>query len=293
MQELLFDSQFLARLEQLELLSRRTFVGRTAGQRRSQKRGHGVEFVDYRNYVKGDDLRYIDWNIYGRLEKLFLKISLQEEDLHLHLLIDGSRSMAFGKPDKLLHAKRIAAALAYIALGGLDRVQITFFRDGLAEKLPACRGKGSIFKIFDFLNRVEPSGGTGLLESLKRYRLAGPQPGILVLLSDFLDPEGFEQPLRQMLSRKYQLCLVQTLAREEIEPDLVGDLRLIDAETGAAREVSLSPRILKQYRQTAEFYCNSLRSFALERDALYLRTFSDEPFEDFILRSLRKQALLG
>jgi len=96
-----------------------------------------------------------------------------------------------------------------------------------------------------------------------------------------------------MLSRKYQLCLVQTLAREEIEPDLVGDLRLIDAETGAAREVSLSPRILKQYRQTAEFYCNSLRSFALERDALYLRTFSDEPFEDFILRSLRKQALLG
>jgi len=290
---LIFDSAFLSRLEQLELLSRKTFVGRTAGQRRSLKKGHGAEFVDYRNYVKGDDLRYLDWNLYGRLERLFLKISLQEEDRHIHFLIDTSRSMDFGKPSKLFHAKRIVAALAYVALGGLDRVEITAFREDLTERLRPCRGKGAIFSVLDFLTRLEAEGATGLPASCRHYRMAGPSPGIVILLSDFLDPGGFEQPVKNFISRKFDLCLIQVLAREEMEPNLAGDLRLIDAETGLAQEISVSPRVLKRYRQTAEFYCERLKEFASQRDVTYLLTLSDEPFEELVLRSMRRMAVLG
>lgn len=292
-ESLLFDSDFLARLEQLQLLSKKTFIGRTAGQRRSRKKGHGVEFVDYRNYVKGDDLRYLDWNLYGRLERLFLKISLQEEDRHIHFLLDTSRSMEFGHPSKLLHAKRIVAALAYVALCGLDRVEITAFREDLTERLRPCRGKSAIFSVFDFLSRLEAGGTTGLPASCRHYRAANPQPGMVILVSDFLDPGGFEQPIRNFLSRPFDLCLLQVLAREELAPQLAGDLRLIDAETGQAQEISVSPRVLKRYRQTAEFYCERLREFALQRDVTYLLTLSDEPFEELVLRSMRRLAVLG
>lgn len=288
-----FDSRFLARLEQLAMLSRKTFAGRTAGLRRSLKRGQGAEFDDYRNYVQGDDLRYLDWNLYGRLERLFLKISLQEEDLQVHLLIDSSRSMAFGEPGKLDHARRIAAALAYITLCGLDRVEITAFRGGLAERMPPCRGKGSIFQVFDFLSRLEPRGETGLLESFHHYRLSNPRPGMVVLISDFLDPEGFEGPLKNLLSRKFDLNLIQVLAPEEVQPTLAGDLRLIDSETGAATEVSISPSTLRRYRRTAEFYCDSLKRFCQERSVNYLRTLTSDPFEELILRSMRSAAIIG
>lgn len=288
-----FDSGFLSRLEQLEMLSRKTFQGRTSGQRRSTKRGQGVEFVDYRNYVKGDDLRYLDWNIYGRLEKLFLKISLQEEDLHVHFLLDASRSMAFGEPDKLTHAKHIIAALAYVVLCGLDRVEITVFREGLADRLPPCRGKGSIFKIFDFLSHIKPEGETGLLASCRHYRLSNPQPGMVILVSDFLDPAGFETPLKSFLSRKFDLCLVQVLAHEEWVPSLSGDLRLIDSETGQEQEISISPGIIKRYRRTLEAYCTRLKTFAMERNVSYLRTTTDDPFEDLILNYMRRQGVLG
>jgi len=292
-EELVFDSKFLARLEQLELLSRKTFVGRMSGLRRSLKRGQGVEFVDYRNYVKGDDLRYLDWNLYGRLERLFLKVSLQEEDLHVHFLIDASASMGFGRPSKLFQAKRIAAALAYVALCGLDRVEMTAFRDGLAERKPPCRGKGSIFSLFDYLSRLEPGGSTGLLTSLHHYRLSNPRPGMIFLISDFLDPAGFEQPLKNLLSRRFDACLIQVLAREEVEPDLAGDLRLIDAETETAQEVSISPAVLKRYRRTAEFYCDQLRRFALKRGLSYVRTLTDESFDALVLQSMRGQGILG
>ena len=288
----LFDSSFLARLDRLELLSRKTFSGRTAGKRRSCRRGHGVEFVDYRNYVQGDDLRYLDWNIYGRLERLFLKISLQEEDIHVHFLLDASASMSFGSPSKFDHARRIAAALAYVALGSLDRVEITSFREGLSERLQPCRGKGSIFKIMEFLDRLETEGQTGLLEACRRYRVAEPSPGVVFLISDFLDPSGFEDALRHFISRRFDLCLVQVLARGEVEPDLSGDLRLVDIETGQAHEVSIGPAVMKRYRRTFDFFCGSLRRFAMERDVAYVRTISDEPFDRLVLNTLRSLGVL-
>src|SRR5437660_8421240 len=153
----LLGSHFLAKLEQLELVSRKIFLGRMKGERRSKKKGQSVEFADYRNYVVGDDLRFLDWNLYARLDKLFLRLFMEEEDLHFYVLIDNSLSMDFGTPSKLHYAKQIAAALAFIGLVNLDRVVIEAFNDRLTQSLPAVRGRRSLWRLLDFLTKIDPA----------------------------------------------------------------------------------------------------------------------------------------
>ena len=155
----------MRRIEKLNIVSKRIFRGRMKGERRSKQRGYSSEFADYRNYVEGDDLRFIDWNIYGRLDRLFLKLFLEEEDLHVHLLVDTSMSMGFGMPHKLDFAKRVAAAIGYIGLANMDRVQVHAFGEGLSGKTSALRGKVSSHKLFSFLEDLEPCGITGLRDT--------------------------------------------------------------------------------------------------------------------------------
>src|SRR5271168_4008019 len=151
----LLEPDFLARLEQLELVSRKIFMGRMKGERRSKKKGQSVEFADYRNYVIGDDLRFLDWNLYARLERLFIRLFMEEEDLHFTVLIDNSLSMDFGNPSKLHYAKQVAAALGFIGLVNLDRVVIEAFNNRLAQSMPAVRGRRSLWRLLDFLNKIE------------------------------------------------------------------------------------------------------------------------------------------
>src|SRR3954453_20419405 len=151
----LLDAQFLARLEQLELVSRKIFLGLMKGERRSKRKGQSVEFADYRNYVKGDDLRFLDWNLYARLDRLFLRLFMEEEDLHFYVLIDNSLSMDFGTPTKLHYAKQIAAARGFIGLVTLDRVVIEAFNNKLAQSLPALRGRKSLWRLLGFLDKLE------------------------------------------------------------------------------------------------------------------------------------------
>src|SRR6058998_3239844 len=146
----LLDPQFLARLEQLELVSRKIFLGRLKGERRSKRKGQSVEFADYRNYVIGDDLRHLDWNLYARLDRLFIRLFMEEEDLHFYVLIDNSLSMDFGTPTKLHYAKQVAAALGFIGLVNLDRVMIEAFNNRLTQSLPAVRGKRSLWRVLEF-----------------------------------------------------------------------------------------------------------------------------------------------
>src|ERR671935_168197 len=145
----LLDPEFLARLEQLELVSRKIFTGRMKGERRSRRKGQSVEFADYRNYVVGDDLRFLDWNLYARLDRLFLRLFMEEEDLHFYILIDNSLSMDFGTPTKLHFAKQVAAALGYIGLVNLDRVVVEAFNDRLVQSMPAARGRRSVWRLMD------------------------------------------------------------------------------------------------------------------------------------------------
>src|SRR3954447_24025384 len=192
----LLDPQFLVKLEQLELVSRKIFLGLMKGERRSKRKGQSVEFADYRNYVKGDDLRFLDWNLYARLDRLFLRLFMEEEDLHFYLLIDNSLSMDFGTPSKLLYAKQVAAALAFIGLVNMDRVVIEAFNEKLTQSLPAVRGRRSLFRVLDFLHKVEPAGPSNLRESLRTFSLKSSGKGIVVLLSDFMDKGGYEDAPR-------------------------------------------------------------------------------------------------
>src|SRR5438270_3918448 len=154
----LLDPEFLARLEQLELVSKKIFLGRLKGERRSKKKGQSVEFADYRNYVVGDDLRFLDWNLLARLDKVFIRLFQEEEDLHFYVLIDNSLSMGFGTPSKLHYAKQIAAALGFIGLVNMDRVVVEAFNDRLTQSMPAARGRRSLWRLLDFLQKVESAG---------------------------------------------------------------------------------------------------------------------------------------
>src|SRR5215207_7572875 len=161
----LLDPKFLAKLEQLELVSRKIFLGRMKGERRSPRKGQSVEFADYRNYVVGDDLRFLDWNLYARVDRLFLRLFMEEEDLHVYVLLDNSLSMDFGTPTKLHYAKQVAAALGFIGLCNLDRVVVEAFNDNLTQSLPAVRGRRSLWRLLDFLGKVEPAGPSDLKQA--------------------------------------------------------------------------------------------------------------------------------
>ena len=192
----LLSPSFLNRLEQLELVSRKVFLGQMRGERRSPRQGISVEFSDYRNYVPGDDLRFIDWNIYGRLDRLFLKLFLEEEDLHVYLLLDTSQSMAFGAPEKLHYAKQIAAALGYIGLTRSDRVIIESVAGDSSLKMPPLRGKQQGLQMLEFLELLQTGGGTSLAQSLRDFSVRNSGRGIVVLISDLMDKDGYESGLR-------------------------------------------------------------------------------------------------
>src|SRR5215471_2658425 len=226
----LLDPKFLAQLEQLELVSRKIFLGRMKGERRSKRKGQSVEFADYRNYTVGDDLRFLDWNLYARLDRLFLRLFMEEEDLHFYLLLDNSLSMSFGEPTKLHYARQVAAALAFIGLVNMDRVVIEVFNDRLTQSLPAARGRRSLWRVFDFLQKVEPAGPSDLRRALRTFSLKCSGKGIVVLLSDFMDKGGYEDALRYLVARQLDIYVIHILSQEEIEPEVVGNLRLTDIE---------------------------------------------------------------
>jgi uncharacterized protein (DUF58 family) len=226
----LLEPELLRKLERLALISRRAFVGRTMGERRSTKRGSSVEFADYRDYSPGDDFRRIDWNAYARLDRLFLKLFTEEEDLAVHLLLDASRSMEFGAPSKWNYGRRTAAALAYMALFHHDRVSVGLFGERLAACQPPTRGRGRASHVMEWLSRAELQSGTDVGRSLKEYagRLAA--PGVAVVLSDFFSP-GWEAGLRALADRRCEVTVLHLLDDAEVSPRLEGDLRLVDAET--------------------------------------------------------------
>ncbi len=289
----LLDPAFLKKLEALSLVSKRVFAGQTKGERRSTKRGSSIEFADFREYTLGDDLRYVDWKAYGRLEKLFLKLFVEEEDLSIHLLVDTSQSMEFGSPvTKAVYARRLAAALGYIALSEYDRVLLASFSGGLGEMMPPMRGKPGIFPFFQFLEtRMPTGGGTRFGDALAQYAARAKNVGIAVIVSDFFD-ETHVQGIKALLSRRFQVVLLHVLDEEELHPTLTGDLRLVDSETGSIREVSISPHLLAQYEAQLQSFCAGLQALANRYNLDYVRASTGLPFEDVVLKSLRGGGLV-
>jgi len=288
----LLDAAFLARLEQLEIVSRKIFLGRTKGERLSKRKGQSVEFADFRNYVIGDDLRFLDWNLFARLDRLFLRIFLEEEDLHFYLLLDNSLSMDYGNPTKLHYAKQVAAALGFIGLTNLDRVMIEAFNDRITQSSRALRGRRSLWRLLDFLNKVEPAGPSDFTRALKAFSLKCPGKGVVVLLSDFMDKGGYEEGLRYLIARNMDIYAVQILSQEEIEPPMVGDLKLTDVEDQDEAEVTISAPLLKRYKETLATYRAQLAQFCTRRGVTYLFTSNQVPFERMVLGYLRQRGLV-
>ncbi len=288
----LLDPEFRNKLDQLALVSRKIFAGKLRGERLSKRRGDSAEFADYRNYVSGDDLRFLDWNIYARLESLFLKLFLQEEDLHVSILIDISKSMDWGDPHKGLYARRIAAAIAYIGLVNFDRVSLYAYSNGLQYELTGVRGRRLVFKVIDFLSRAPYEGANNLPRACKQFATRHPQPGIVMLLSDFFEKSGYEDGIRYLLGRSYDVYALQILSPEEIDPPLVGDLRLMDIEDNDTAEVTVSRALINRYKRNLESYCGELREYCTRRNVSYLFTSSDQPFDQIVLSYFRRRGLL-
>jgi uncharacterized protein (DUF58 family) len=286
-----FTPEFLAQLERLALVSRRTFRGSVKGERRSLRRGHSVEFCDYRAYGIGDDLRYVDWNIYGRLDRLHVKLFVDEEDLCLHLLVDASASMNFGAPTKLQYGLRLAAALGFVGLVNLERVGVAVLRDRVAEGWPPTRGRNQVVAMTDFLANVRPAGGTSLNDGLASYAFRAREPGLIVVMSDFLDPNGFENGVRALLERRFDVHLVHLLDPDEMSPDLAGDLRLLDSETGALRELTVDGEALRAYRDRLYQLFERVETFCRTKEIGYHRVVTDTPVEQFVISQLRGRVL--
>lgn len=283
----LFTSDFLAQLERLALLSRRTFRGAVKGERRSPRRGHSVEFCDYRAYGVGDDLRYVDWNIYGRLDRLHVKLFVDEQDLCLHLLLDASSSMSFGTPTKLAYGMRLAAALGFVGLVTHERVGVGVLRERAAEGWPPTRGRNQVAGLVDFLTAVEPAGGTSLNEALASYTMRAREPGLAIVISDLLDPSGFEAGVRALLERRFDVHIVHVLAPEEMNPEVAGDLRLLDSETGEIRELTLDAEALRVYRERLSQFFERIETFARTKEIGYHRVVTETPVEEVILSQFR------
>jgi uncharacterized protein (DUF58 family) len=288
----LLSPQLLAQLERLELVSRKIFRGRMKGERRSKRKGQSVEFADFRQYVPGDDLRFIDWNVFARLERLYLKLFLEEEDLHFFSLIDASTSMDFGEPSKLQYAKQLAAALGFIGLCRADRVKIESLGTTSKNPGPTLRGRSSLWRMQEYLDAIEPGENVSLADGIKNFCLRNPGKGILVLITDLLDKEGYEKAMRFLVAQQMDVYLIHVLSPEEISPEVKGDLRLIDAEDSDVAEITVSRPLLDKYKRTLATFIDGAREFCTRRGMTYLMVNSQTPVETLVANYLRKRGLV-
>ena len=313
----LLTPELLRRLEQFQLLAARRAKSSSKGERRSKARGQSVEFADHRSYVPGDDFRYLDWNLFGRLDKLFLKLYEEERELPVRIFLDASESMTFGEvlahghPSKFDFARQVAAAIGYVALCGFDRVSIVPFpntergtqseqtgaltSEELAARgaLRSVRGKKSSMQFFQNLHALTAAGGADLNEALRRGALEARHTGLAIVLSDFLDPAGYESGLTALVGRGFQVNCVQILAPEELSPSTFGDLRLVDSESGGLQEVTFGRYRMKAYQQTVQNFIQRLREFTTKRGINFFMAPSNMDLQDLLLKQLRKSEVWG
>ncbi|HJQ25018.1 MAG TPA: DUF58 domain-containing protein [Blastocatellia bacterium] len=292
----LLDPAFLRKLERLRIQARRAFPGTMRGERRSTRRGASVEFADFRKYEAGDDFRHVDWNIYARLERLMLRQFVEEEDVRIDILIDQSQSMRFGESrTKFDFARRAAAALTFLGISSLDRVAVATFDAMLRERMRALRGRGHLLNVLRFLDGLatddesvegQASAQTDLSAVLRGFQRLSARPGIVFVISDFLDAGGFRTEMKLLARRGFDLNLIQVLAADELSPAVAGDLLFVDSETGETREITVNERLVGAYKATLNEYTHGLESFCRSQGIGYTLVSADAAFEDLLLKNL-------
>lgn len=288
----LLSVKYLKQLDGLQIRAHEMFRGKSKGERRSPNRGVGIEFVDYRPYELGDDLRHIDWNVYARLNLPFIKLFSADEDLSIFIFIDNSKSMSFGTPAKLECAKRIAATLSYIGLANFDRVSIIALSDQMIPIVPLTYGKSQFPKVSRAIEAIATGRETHLGSSLTHFGASTRQTGVAIVISDFLDRDGYELGLKQLIARKFELTVIQLLSDEELHPNLSGELHLEDAETGKKKEITVSDRTLANYRERVNAFCNRLEGFCLNQRITYIQINNRVQIEELIVQNLRQSGLI-
>ena len=291
--------QFLKQLDPFHIGAKHSFRGKFRGERRSLNRGTGMEFADYRAYEPGDDLRYVDWNIYARLGKLFIKLHHTDEDLPLALLLDSSRSMEFGTPTKLTCAKQIVAALGYIALAHADSVAIYTCTERLSVALPPTSGKSQFSRLTKAITAIAADGQTRLTECLKQLPMYQRAPGMVVILSDFLDPDSYAADFKSLLGRGFLITAIHLVSQEEIDPQAHmenaatgSDWLVEDAETGETRAITFNAEILTQYQAQQQTFCADLQRFCIDQGIGYAQLKNNSPIEPFVLQELHRIGLI-
>lgn len=291
----LLGSHLMSSLDKLDVVARKIFSGKTQGERKSRRRGSSVEFADYRQYTSGDDLRFIDWNVYARLDRLFMKIFLEEEELTLGIAIDASASMEYGNPNKFDFARRLAMALGYIALSSNNKVSLFGFNSSGVKRLTSLRGKRRTRDIGQWLLDLIPNGETSFVEACKVISTSRQGRGVLVLLSDCLLEEGIKQGLSYLVGGGWDVFVIQSLAPEEISPleaGLEGDLKLEDSENGDVCEITATAPLVAQYKKRLDQYCEHVREQCTRIGAGNIRVSTDVDMEQLIVEYLRGRGLL-
>lgn len=292
MTEQLLSASFLYTLDRLALVSRRVRAGTFKGERRSPRRGGSVEFADFREYAPGDDFRQIDWNAYARLERLFLRLFIEEEDATIHVLLDASKSMDWGQPAKWPYAQRVAAAMGYIALVGMDRL-VGAALPGASHLIvfPPQRGKKQALAWFDWLTNLHAGGQADPAQALLYYAANVRRPGPLVLISDLMD-DGWREGIARLTERRYEVTLLHILSPQEVEPEFEGDLKLVDSESSADVEITADFDLLARYRARVKSWQEDWAQFCAARAINYAPIVTALPFEELVLSFLRRRGML-
>ncbi|NMB88773.1 MAG: DUF58 domain-containing protein [Chloroflexi bacterium] len=287
---MIFDETTLAKLNRLALVSRQVRAGVLKGERRSLKRGSSLEFADYRSYAPGDELRRLDWNVYARLDRPFLKLFEEEEDLVVHLLLDGSRSMDWGSGEqhKFHYAQKLAAALGAIALSGGDRLEIGLLHDRPGAHFGPARGEFNVLRMLQFLEGLTPGGEMDLEATLRAYAQSGRRPGLAVLISDLFFSTSLPDSLGWLQRQGFEVIVVHLLAPDEIDPPLSGDLRLVDVENGQFQEVSVDGSLRRLYRQRLEAWQAGIFSACRQRNVRCLGVSTAQPWDQVVLHEMRR-----
>jgi uncharacterized protein (DUF58 family) len=299
---MIFDEGTLRRLNALSLVANKVRTGALPGDRRSHKKGNSIEFADYRDYVPGDDLRRLDWRVYARLERPYIKLFEDEQDLSVHILIDSSASMDWGEAEtnKFDYGRRVAAGLATIGLATGDNVTITMLKQpggaqeasSLGASYGPVRGQAHQLRVLNFLE-LQPSGGHTVLDhAMRSYAHRRTRPGLAFVVSDLFAPDGFEEGLSHLRARGHEVAVLHTLHPEELDPPLAGDVRLVDIETGDRQSVSLDGGLRNIYRERVEGWQQEIRAYCRNRDMHYIDIDTSEPWDKLVLYRLRREGLV-
>jgi len=286
------DEAFLQRLANLRFIIKGRRRGRLSGVHSSRRAGVSLEFSDYRSYVPGDDFRYIDWNVYGRLDRVLVKTYVHEADLPIYLLVDFSASMQIGTPTKAQYAAQFAAAMAYLGLKELDRVGVYPFNDQLVQGIPPRHGMGQMGKILRLLREAEPGGRTSLDQAITEFLSQTHESGIVFIISDFLGSSGYEEGLAKLAHRGDEVTVIQVLDPADATPTMAGTTRLVDVESSQRLTLSIGHRTKEEYERRFREYQLALERFLLSRRITHFQVTTDRSMEQFIHEDLRVGGIL-